>query len=296
MHDANPSSAPSRATQPAAVVTGRGGLPKVVLTDADGARAELYLHGAHVTSWAPAGGSEWLFLSERAAFEPRAAIRGGVPVVFPQFAGQGPLPKHGFARTLEWELAEAGSAAGGAAFARLRLRDSAATRALWPHSFLAELSVTVSGASLGVALAVANTGREPFTFTGALHSYFLLDDVRAATVEGLGGVRYRDYTAGGAERVDAESVLTLAGETDRIYFGAPERLRLRDRGRALEIRSAGFPDVVVWNPWTARSAALADMAPDAYLRMLCIEAAVVGTPAMLAPGARWSGEQTLVAP
>src|SRR5688572_25010680 len=86
-------------------VTGAGGLPKIVVEAPDGARAELYLHGAHVTSWRPAGaGGERLFLSAASEFRTDAAIRGGVPVIFPQFAGRGPLPKHGFARTAEWTL------------------------------------------------------------------------------------------------------------------------------------------------------------------------------------------------
>src|SRR5436305_1852990 len=88
------------------VVAGEGGLPKLILVAPDGARAEIYLHGAHVTSWIPAGDGERLFLSASSAFRPGAAIRGGVPVVFPQFSDRGPLPKHGFARTSEWELVD----------------------------------------------------------------------------------------------------------------------------------------------------------------------------------------------
>ena len=82
---------------------GNGNMPKMVLSTADGARAEIYLHGAHLTSWVPAGGSEALFLSPKAEFVQGSAIRGGVPVIFPQFSDLGPLPKHGFARTLDWE-------------------------------------------------------------------------------------------------------------------------------------------------------------------------------------------------
>ena len=68
----------------------------VVVTAADGARFEAYLHGAHVTSWCAAGdGSDRLFLSSAARFEDGLAIRGGIPVCFPQFADQGPLPMHG---------------------------------------------------------------------------------------------------------------------------------------------------------------------------------------------------------
>ena len=91
------------------------GLPCVRLRGANGASALIALHGAQLLSWktghssvgdAPADGRERLFLSERARFAEGAAIRGGVPVIFPQFAGRGPLPKHGFARTLPWRLIE----------------------------------------------------------------------------------------------------------------------------------------------------------------------------------------------
>ena len=76
----------------AQTVPGRGGLEKVVLRSRDGALAEVYLHGAHVTSWRPAGTrEERLFLSERSEFRGGAAIRGGIPVIFPQFAAEGPL-------------------------------------------------------------------------------------------------------------------------------------------------------------------------------------------------------------
>ena len=68
-------------------------------------RPTVYLHGAHVTSWKPARDhDERLFLSERSEFRAGTAIRGGIPVIFPQFAAEGPLPRHGFARTSEWTL------------------------------------------------------------------------------------------------------------------------------------------------------------------------------------------------
>ena len=83
----------------------------VAVTAADGARFEAYLHGAHVTSWRAAGESdERLFVSNEARFEDGAAIRGGIPVCFPQFADQGPLPMHGLVRTVPWTLMAAGQA------------------------------------------------------------------------------------------------------------------------------------------------------------------------------------------
>ncbi|HET7458609.1 MAG TPA: D-hexose-6-phosphate mutarotase [Gemmatimonadaceae bacterium] len=279
-----------------AVTPGAGGLPKVVLRAADGARAELYLHGAHVTSWVPAGGGdERLFLSAAAEFRDGAAIRGGVPVIFPQFAGMGPLPKHGFARTTAWSLA--GVADDGAtASATLRLGDTAATRALWPHAFAAELTVTVGGPSLVVRLAVANMGRDDaFDFTAALHTYLRVADASRAALRGLGGARYRDSAAGGVERVQEEPELHVRGEVDRIYLGAPASLELAEPGRVTHIASSGFPDVVVWNPGPTKGAALGDMEPDGASRMLCVEAAAVGAPVRLATARRWEGTQTLTA-
>ena len=172
-------------------------MPKLVLVAADGARSELYLHGAHVTSWIPAGESdERLFLSARSRFGPGEAIRGGVPVCFPQFADQGQLPNHGFARVSTWALVHALVADTGAAHAVLRLGDSAATRAQWPHPFAVELEVALSGRSLEIGLAVTNTGPATFEFTGALHTYLRVADVREATVRGLQGARYRDKALG----------------------------------------------------------------------------------------------------
>jgi D-hexose-6-phosphate mutarotase len=40
---------------------------------------QVYLHGAHVTSW-KIDGQEQLYLSERAIFQEGKAIRGGIPV------------------------------------------------------------------------------------------------------------------------------------------------------------------------------------------------------------------------
>lgn len=69
---------------------------------AEGASALVALHGAHVLSWIPADGREHLFLSDRAIVDGQAAIRGGIPLIFPQFGERGSLRKHGFARTAPW--------------------------------------------------------------------------------------------------------------------------------------------------------------------------------------------------
>jgi glucose-6-phosphate 1-epimerase len=277
------------------VQSGPGGLPVVTLVAGDGARAVVCLHGAHVTSWVPAGeDGDRLFLSSRSEFREGTAIRGGVPISFPQFATQGPLPKHGFARLTTWELVSA-DREDADAVASFRLTDSAETRAIWPHAFVAELTVRVAGAAISMEFAVTNTGREPFSFTAALHTYFRVADVREAAVVGLQGTRYRDKAAGETEPEDRERELSIDGEVDRVYLNAPRVVELQEGGRTLEVASTGFADIVVWNPGAEAAAKLADMEPDGHLRMLCVEAAAAGSPVHVPPGERWSGSQTLTA-
>ena len=99
-------------------------------------------------------------------------IRGGIPVVFPQFGTLGPLPLHGLVRVMPWEFGGA-ALEGVDAVAAFRLRDTEGSRRLWPHPFLAELTVSVGGSRLIAALAITNTGPEPFSFTGGLHTCLL---------------------------------------------------------------------------------------------------------------------------
>lgn len=284
---------------PATPMEGRAaprGAPDVVTLRADdGATAEIHRHGGHVTVWRPAGDdANRLYLSPRSEFGGSAAIRGGVPVIFPQFAAEGPLPRHGFARTSLWSLGGIAREADGAAEAELVLRDSEATRAIWDAAFKAVLAVTVIGRTLEITLRVENVGERSFSFTAALHTYLHVRDVREAELRGLAGTLYRvsgDRTlvADDAERLVAHDYL------DRVYVGAPPRLELRERGRCTVIESEGFPDVVVWNPGAERATALHDLEPGGERQFLCVEAAAVQTPVTLGAGRRWAGTQTLSA-
>ena len=270
--------------------------PVVTLHAPDGARAAVYRHGAHVTSWIPAGESvDRLFLSARSAFSGNTAIRGGIPVIFPQFAARGPLPKHGFARSAEWLLADA---SGGRA--RFTLGDSHATRAIWPHPFAATVEVEIAGAALRVALEVENPGASPMEFTAALHTYLRVRDVATVTVEGLSGARYLDSAANGAEHTDAGPLANMAGEVDRIYPGVTSPLSVIDRAegmaaRVTRVSMTGFRDVVLWNPGVERAAAMADLEANGWRRMLCVEAAAIERPVQLGHGELWRGAQQLVA-
>ncbi len=174
----------------------------------------------------------------------------------------------------------------------LRLTEDASTLAVWPHPFQADLTITLGGPSLTLTLAITNTGAAPFTFTGALHTYLRVADVHNVRLTGLAGTAYEDSVRGGRKAVQDESALAFGTEIDRIYFHAGS-VAVEETGRRMRVAADGFPDVVVWNPGPDLGAKLADLEPDGYRHMLCVEAAVIGQPVMLEPGTAWQGSQTL---
>ncbi len=278
---------------PFTLTHGTNNLPKVDLSAADGARAEIYLHGAHLTSWIPAGGVERLFLSQSARFNHESAIRGGVPVIFPQFAELGSLPKHGFARRADWEFLNAEKGLGNVSAAFL-LRETPETLLIWPHTFIAGLLFTLGGREIEINLTITNTDNAAFTFTAALHTYLQVSEIRDAYLEGLGGRRYIDSAASGAQGVQEDKYLLFEGEVDRIYPDVLTSIQLNEHNLHLQVHSTGFRDLVVWNPWMERGAALDDLEPKGYRRMLCVESAAILHPVTLQPGESWNGIQRLV--
>ncbi len=270
------------------------GQPALRLATAAGAKAIVLLHGAQLVSWTPPGGAERLYLSGEAVFDGASAVRGGVPVCFPQFAARGPLPRHGLVRTMPWSVATERT---GSDFALVTLRctDTADTRALWPHRFAAELTIAIEESRLDLELEIVNEDDKPLAFTAALHTYLRLREVEETRIEGLYGLDYEDSTDDARTRRDSGDVLLIEDEIDRIYRDVPRPLLVREYDRSLGINQDGFRDVVVWNPWEERCAALPDMPDRDFRHMLCVEAGAVHQPIELDPGASWWGRQTLVA-
>lgn len=276
------------------------GQPCLALELPAGDRVLVALHGGQVLSWRTADGIERLYLSPRAVFDGRSAIRGGVPLCFPQFNARGLLPRHGFARNLPWTVLQApADLPDGSGRLRLQLRDSDATRAIWPQAFVVTLTVTLEAGRLRLDVEVDNTGEQPLNFSLALHTYVGVDDIGATTLEGLERAPYQDAAGQpvvpDVRRQEGEP-LHFGGEIDRIYLDrrSSNELRLRHAGGTLQLsQSDSFTETVVWNPGSERCAALADMPADGYRQMLCLEAARVAPPVTLAPGARWTGWQQL---
>lgn len=265
-----------------------GQLPAIRLQAPDGAQATITLFGAHLVSWVPAGGSERLFCSTQSALDGSKAIRGGMPLIFPQFAARGDGMRHGFARVSTWRLAASG-VEHGAAFAEFALSSADPLASAWPHGFELRFLVTLKADTVQLALRVRNSGSDAFSFAAALHTYFRVDDLADLAIDGLEHMRYSDQTSNPPQSGrQSERLLRCPDQLDRLYHAIPGDLLLRTGSRTLRLQQQGFNDAVVWNPGAADAAALSDLADQEFRQFICIEAALID-PCRLEPGQEWLG-------
>lgn len=240
---------------------------EVRISTPEGAEATISLFGAHLMSWKTADGKERLFLSQRSALDGSTAIRGGVPVIFPQFATRGDGLRHGFARTSTWRLAEQANDWAEFALAQTDLPRNHFQS--WPRAFELRLRFTLRGNALEMHYTVRNTGLQEFSWAGALHTYFAVTEFTRATVDGM----------------------PFIGALDDIRPATPQ-LRLDTGAGVLQLEQQGFSEWVVWNPGAEGAAAIADMEDEEYRRFVCIEPARVDKQVLQA-GAEWAGLHTI---
>jgi len=255
---------------------GIGGLPRIAVTSPL-AQCHVYLHGAHVTHFQPAGHDPVLFMSDRSWFEPGKPIRGGIPICLPWFADQTDIPRapaHGFVRHMPWELTDVTAQKDGRVAATLRFATDDDTYELWPHHIEAVYRVDV-GAALNVALEVTSRDSRPLQFTEALHTYFAVGDVRQVSITGLEQTEYIDKMAEMARTLQGDDPITFTCETDRIYVDTTTQCELTDPvlGRNIAVAKTGSHTTVVWNPWIAKAQRMPDFGDDEWPQMVCIETA-----------------------
>ena len=246
--------------------------------------------GAQVVSWISQG-REQLFLSPKNIWDGARAIRGGIPLCFPQFNQRGSLPKHGFARNMAWQAGEL-QVSEAVMTLGFTLNHGPATQKFWSAEFQAQVQIHLSPNALKVDLSVNNLGETELQFSGALHTYLAVSDISTTTLRGLQG--QSEWDAVCDMHTQAREALTFNGEFDRVYTASPKPLVLQDGTRVLEInQSPSWAQTVVWNPGETLCATLADMPPDGFAHMLCVEAAQVFSPIHVPAHGQWQGWQSL---
>lgn len=220
--------------------------------------------------------------------EAKGPARGGVPVLFPQFADQGPLLKHGWARHRQWTL-RSEQADGEHHTLQYELRVAAGDEPTWPHACDLTLTLQTKVDSLTLRLVVQNTGSEAFDWTGGLHPYFAITDAPSAGVSGLSGLSVQD-------RYDPNLHIQPAGELglnglplERLFTTAPP-LSLRTGAHTLAISTQGFDQWMLWNPGRTEALAMIDLPNEDWQRFICIEPVCVSRPVSLAVNERFVGQ------
>ncbi|WJG07855.1 D-hexose-6-phosphate mutarotase [Aliiglaciecola sp. LCG003] len=237
------------------------------------ATAQISLMGAHILSFVPKSDQrDRLWLSDRAIFDNKTPIRGGIPICWPWFSDahnqvRQDLPSHGFVRTQQWTLTSSQDTTQGTS---LTFTPQNTQGPGWDQPCELSLHVLV-GKSLIVELITKNTSADAFKFNCALHSYFRVSDINNVELTGLDGP-YSDKTQDW-QMFDTPEPYQFSAETDRIHLCESPEVKIGDTQSTL-IKSSGHDSIVVWNPWQQNSTKMRDMSDDGFLTMLCIETAL----------------------
>jgi len=270
----------------ARVCEGNGGLPRVQINNSR-VEGEIYIHGAQVTSWKPAGNEEVLFLSTKSGWQEGRAIRGGIPICFPWFRAKADDPKapaHGFVRTRMWQLESIVENESGVSVSMFTESDEQAQH-WWPADFRLAYHVSL-GSELRLELTCTNTGQSSLSFEEALHTYNRVGDVGNVRLLGLDTAHFLDNTDSNKEKTQHGDV-KIAAQTDNAFLSTGGAVDLIDPElrRQIRLEKAKSLTTIVWNPWREGAAGMRDLADGEWTQFLCVEAGNIRSDSItLAPG------------
>ena len=280
-------------------------LQTLTLRHPSGSSVTIYKFGATLISWKLDNGKEMLFQSEKAVFDGVKPIRGGIPLVFPQFGG-GKLPSHGFARRSMWRVHRVENNA-----LVMTLTDTEETRKMWGnHSFRLLYTIVLGSRTLKTTLTVVNTQLDTFKFQALLHTYFKFPNLKNVRVAGLQGYEYKDKLSKSNKMInEASNNMQFTEETDRIYTGSPKKIVMTGTGggvKSVNIQVSTYGqgsdndlgniyDIVVWNPHIAKSKRMDDFGDDEWTQMCCIEPGYVSKWNHLEGNGEWNLTQVITA-
>jgi glucose-6-phosphate 1-epimerase len=243
---------------------------------------------------------------------PDAPARGGVPVLFPQFADKGPLQKHGYARNMPWTL-DKDEKNENTHLAQFSLDVSKTTWPTWPYAARLELKIehrfgpnakvdqATLNESLDMTLQITNTGDQPFEFTGGLHPYFAIENPVQFKLNGLAGcpivdkldpaLRYESTTDSATGPISGQTrgPVINGTEIERLYLKAmPVSIEGSSLG-TLSLSTTGFTNWMVWNPGVELAKTIADLPDGDWASFVCVEPVIADHPLRLNLGQTFNG-------
>jgi len=248
----------------------------------DTCTAKIYLQGAQLTQFTPAGKKPLIWVSSEEDYQEGKSIRGGIPICWPWFGvnSNPDWPIHGVARTNLWRADEV-SENDGVIRVSLTLPMTQIDETYWPHKSTLKVEFILTE-KLEVRLTTTNLSDQTITFTQALHTYFPTPAIEETKVDGLQGSKFIEFGEG---PFDQNELVGFARETDMVYTQAPAKQRIITPDGIIEVGRENSTSCVLWNPWIDKSKRLSNFADDEYHTMLCLEAAnVMDDSATVAPG------------
>lgn len=122
-------------------------------------------------------------------------------------------------------------------------------------------------------------------------------DITQIGITGLGSTTYIDKVLDAGEHTESNTNLKIAGEVDRVYKSIKQdttSIITSDGKPRLDVTRDNISDTVIWNPWIAKTKAMADLRPeDAYKYFVCVEVGSVDGWQKLEPGETFEGGQIL---
>jgi glucose-6-phosphate 1-epimerase len=213
---------------------------------------------------------------------PNHTKRGGVPIIFPQFASVGSYKKHGWVRDSEWLLLK-DEKDKNSHLLKFSLQLDPTNN--WPYSAKLTYDVIQLKNTLRLILKIENTGSTSFSFTGGLHPYFYVPSVLKCCVEGLKSISFTDKY----KETHSEGVLKFTtSEFERLYHeNIP--LKLKYDNVVLEIHQKGFDEWMIWNPGQTLAKSIPDLPNKDWEKFISIEPVIASRPKLLEPGAIFNG-------
>eukprot|EP00543_Licmophora_paradoxa_P004705 CAMPEP_0202452642 /NCGR_PEP_ID=MMETSP1360-20130828/10801_1 /ASSEMBLY_ACC=CAM_ASM_000848 /TAXON_ID=515479 /ORGANISM="Licmophora paradoxa, Strain CCMP2313" /LENGTH=335 /DNA_ID=CAMNT_0049071511 /DNA_START=84 /DNA_END=1091 /DNA_ORIENTATION=- len=231
--------------------------PIIITHSKSSARAVVYPFGASVTSYQTSTGRELLFVSSAAKLDGSKAIRGGIPVVFPQFGtslGFPQMPSHGFARINTWKVIPTVNAdvnadtqipyydnehSAGITLQLTYNQDVKNGRWASPddttsqncYDCVCTYHIDVKPQQLTTTLTITNTGQTDLPYQALFHTYLRIqkdqaDDPKQCFVKGLDG-NYQCQN----NMVEGKPIYTqthehpviVEGETEKVFTPIPQK-------------------------------------------------------------------------
>jgi glucose-6-phosphate 1-epimerase len=139
--------------------------------------------------------------------------RGGVPVLFPQFANIGRLRKHGFVRDIEWELMyEFQDEKKSIIEYDCNIYDD--DYAEWPHNAKLNLYFEMTKNVITIKLIVINNDNKSFEFTGGLHPYFVISSRDNIIIDGIEFIQFKESYPNIPYKLNSNSTIERLYETN----------------------------------------------------------------------------------